>query len=136
MPAGNLSAELDGPHAKFTIEYPPRPEELHPDEEWYDHLMVERYHGMKKDENKLSPTYGQMIEDWQPINTGNHKFVRSDTVHHMRWPVPDPSDPEGVEPPPPGPHKYRALVYRIYEKPRSGVRMLSTDGIFSNHVTV
>lgn len=138
MPAGRLNAELDGPHAKFTMEYPDRPDDLHPDADWYDHFAVERFHGMKLDEDEKSPTYGQTIEDWQHIHTGSHKFVKGPSDHHARWPEPVPEDhPDfGKETPPPGPHRYRALVYRIYERPASGVRMLQTDGHHSNTVVI
>lgn len=130
--SGRLKAKLDGPHAKFTFEPP----------EGYDHsFMVERFHGMKQKKDALGmPVVDAsgvpvMEEDWRPIHSGTRKFVEGTTTHHMRWPEPDPSDPH-ARAVPPGPHRYRALAYRLAEESVSGVKILHTEGVYTPEVRV
>jgi hypothetical protein len=114
MAAGNLTAEHDSPHVKLTF--------THPDD--YDHAFaVERFHGMKEELDSLGNVV--MVEDWRHIHTGVRKFVKNghNVDHHLAH------HPEDA-PLPPGPHKYRALAYRLAEKSRSGVEVLHTDGTF------
>ena len=134
---GKLTAERDGPHVRFTMEYPPRPDDLHPDEEWYDAAWaVERFEGLKeKHDAQGNPVLDDngnpvMVEDWRHIHTGTRKFVRHTSDHHMHHPT-------TPNPPHAGPHNtYRALVYRVFEKPPSGVTMLETHGQHTPPVTI
>jgi hypothetical protein len=120
---GTLKVERDGPHVKFSMEFA--------DEDFSHAFSVERYHGMKKDEDKLSPTYGQMIEDWRHVHTGTRKFIRAahDWKHHH------PEDPNPI------PHHectFRALAYRTTNPEvvaNGGVLEQVTNGVYSDHVT-
>jgi hypothetical protein len=125
MTRGVLRAERQGPHVKFTFEFPPRPDDLHSDEEWFDHAFsVERFEGTETDDD------GNEVEIWRPIHTGTRKYVRHHTDMHMHH-------PESPNPPHAGPHNhYRALVYRIAERCPSGVIIQETSGIHSETVTV
>lgn len=117
--SGMLTAEVDGPNAKLTFEFP----------EGFDHcFMVEKFSGIALDDD------GNEVEVWEPIHTGTRKFVQGDVDYHMAYlPEEHPDIPYARVP---GQSTtYRALAYRNAE-PESRVLILHTNGTYTDHVTV
>lgn len=117
MSVGTLTAERDGPHIKFTIDY------ADPD---FDHFMVERFEGYRIDE------IGNQVEVWTPIRGGAAKYVCGDTTHERSREYDEDEEPVPLQ----GPRTYRALVYRRVQDPGTQVRVLHTEGIYSAPVTI
>lgn len=116
--SGILTAELDGPNAKLTMEFP----------EGFDHcFMVERFSGIALDDD------GNETEVWEPIHTGTRKFVQGEVDYHMAY-LPDGHPDEPYSRTPGQQTTYRALAYRNAE-PDSRVLILHTDGVFAGPVT-
>ena len=117
--SGILTAELDGPNAKFTMTFP----------DGFDHsFMVEQFRGMGVDED------GNEFEIWEPLHTGTRKFVQGETDWHMAYlPEGHPDVPYARDPS--QKTTYRALCYRNAE-PESKVLILHTEGDFTPSVTI
>jgi hypothetical protein len=116
--SGVLTAERDGPHIKLTMQFP----------DGYDHaFMVERYEGVQVNDD------GVEEEVWTPIHTGTAKFVQGDVDYEMAR---QPDAPDLPPQPLPGPRTYRALAYRHAETSPSGVRVLHTEGNYTDPITI
>lgn len=110
MTAGILTAEQDGPHVRFEMQYP----------DHADHCFtLERYEGMTYDEN------GVEVEVWAAVHPYEEKYIQSATGWHLAHSA----DPE--KPPKPRSGRYRALTYRLAETSVSGVPILHTCGCYA-----
>lgn len=118
--SGTLTAELDGPNVKLTMEFA---------SDDYSHcFMVEKFSGTTIDDN------GNVVEVWNPIHTGTRKFISGGVDHHMAY-LPD-DHPDAPFARVPGQKTtYRALAYRDAE-PHANVTILHTHGTYTDSVTV
>jgi hypothetical protein len=108
--AGVLTAFREGPNVRFEMEFPPG----------FDHsFVVERL--------DVNPA-GEQV--WTPIHTGTSKFVTTGCDYEYAR-----LGPDGVPVPLAGPRTYRALAYRQIE-PDANVRVLHTEGVYTEPVTV
>lgn len=111
MTAGILSAEQDGPHVKFTMEYP----------DHADHCFtLEHFEGKTYDE------FGNEVEVWAAVHPYEEKYIQSATGWHL-------AEGSGLidKPPKPRSGRYRALTYRLAETSVSGVPILHTCGCYA-----